>query len=357
MAYSSSCAKCSVKISGNYRLLDWNVDLRANFHDISQFFLTTFEYMGSLGNAVFITISSWFLLESDKVNKKKIIQLIIETWIISVIVMGIYLIFGGRLNATEIIKQLFPVTFGLNWFIITYILFFAMHPLLNIIITSITKVQLLKINCVLILLYCCINFVLWRTFCWNGLIGFIVIYFITAYVKLYLADFSNNLRRNCILLFWGCLGFGLLLVVTNILGLLFPPLSNKMLHWTTFNNPFFIMIGIALVLIGKNLPEKHTVLINKLAAACMFIYLLHENYILRTYIRPSVMERIVLYYGHTYDVAIILIMALIQFIACILIYEFYTVILSKFIVKLSGALEKKISVLSGKVISFLVRFQ
>ena len=95
---------------------DYIVDLSRATTDIQQLVLVLFRHCGVLGNSIFFICSAWFLLDSDSINKKKILQMIMDVWFISVCVLiAVYIIRNGNLDRKIIVKQILPVTFGNNW--------------------------------------------------------------------------------------------------------------------------------------------------------------------------------------------------------------------------------------------------
>lgn len=262
---------------------------------------TALAYLGNLGNAVFIVISAWFLLENGKTRLVKVITLILDTFFISVGSVLLFLLLGYRLTGNELLRMAFPTTFENNWFITCYILIYAIHPMLNAAIRSLSQKQLASSCLVMAFLYCGINFILWGRFYYNGLIGFIIIYFITAYVKFFVRKHSGDLMWNMRCLVLGMVGFLLLILLTNVLGFAIQGFHNKMLHWTSFCNPFFICIAVSLFNIARSKESIcKSICIETVGPVTMFIYLIHENYIVRTYVRPKLFHFIYEVFSYRY---------------------------------------------------------
>ena len=146
--------------------------------NISEFGLMIFRYFGALGNLIFIISSSYFLSNTEHCNKKKVLKLGINTVIISLIFLTIYLICNVHLRKTEIISALFPISHQCNWFITLYLVFIMMIPYLNIIIKKLNQKQLFRLSCSLVILYFIIAFVVENSFGLNNLIVLVSIYFI-----------------------------------------------------------------------------------------------------------------------------------------------------------------------------------
>lgn len=109
---------------GNFSNYDAYIDLNHASADGNVVILAILRNLGSVGNCIFIICSSWFLLNSNKVNKKKILKLIIDSFIISITILLLIFIFSDyNVSLTEIIKSFFPITFNVNWFLTCYLLF------------------------------------------------------------------------------------------------------------------------------------------------------------------------------------------------------------------------------------------
>lgn len=196
---------------------------------------------------------------------------------------------GGHLSIKDGIRQVFPVTFNNNWFIGCYIIYLAIHSLLNVVIEEISKWRLLQINSVLFVMYCGINLYWQGSYYYTELVGFICIHFWVAYMKKYLGSFRMNRRINLILVVMGCLGLVFLVGGTNILGFKLHTFENAMLKWRQFINPFVIMIAFGTV--NLSLTYQWTSKwVNDVAKLSLLVYLISENYIWRTYIRTDVWE-------------------------------------------------------------------
>lgn len=154
---------------------------------------------------------------------------------------------------------------------------------------------MLKLNLSFIV-YLLIQFIFGYGFYYNDIIGFIIIYFIIGYMKLYMHKFSINKKMNYIILICSSLLYIILLIILNVLGVHFKNLSYKMLYWNKFNNVLFIAIVISLFNIFK-MKQFNNKYINYIASLSLYFYLIHENFIFRTYVRP-LFYKIVFQYGH-----------------------------------------------------------
>lgn len=139
------------------------------------------------------------------------------------------------------------------------------------------------------MLYCCFNFVISGRFFSSPIILWITIYFIMAYLRFYMNDFSNDKKKNLFLFAAGIIGFVGIIIITNILGLHIPLFHNQVLHWSQNCNPFLIAVSIAMFNIMRNFKFKN-LMINYISSLSLLIYIIHENLILRTYFRPALFQ-------------------------------------------------------------------
>ena len=110
---------------------DYILDISTATTNIQQLILTILRYSGALGNSIFFICSAWFLLDNDTVDKKKILHMLMNVWVISItILIAVYIIRGGNLQIKLIIKQILPTTFENNWYITCYLLFYPLYPLI-----------------------------------------------------------------------------------------------------------------------------------------------------------------------------------------------------------------------------------
>ena len=66
-------------------IIEGYIDVSLATVSVQRLVIVLFQYGGQLGNAIFVICSAWFLLESSKVNVKKIVHIATDAVIISVI--------------------------------------------------------------------------------------------------------------------------------------------------------------------------------------------------------------------------------------------------------------------------------
>jgi hypothetical protein len=314
--------------------------------NIQALFIIMLQYSGIYGNTIFFICSAWFLLDSQKSNKRKILQMILDVWTVSVLILIGYICIskGQNIDFKVVIKSLFPTTFANNWYITCYILFYAIHPFLNKIIYQSQQKVLFRCVLVLSFLYLVCSFIYKGLFFNSELITWIAIYFIIAYMKLYLPEILNNKKFNIALMIIGFVGVYSLILITNYLGLHMSVFNDKfqhLQHWRGNNNPFMIMFVIGLFNIVRNIHFENKV-INYLSKLSLLIYIIHENIIVLKYYRPMLWEYV--YNNFGYDKVILWVFILTVLVFCFGLFGaiLYHETIHKLVVKICNKLYCKI---------------
>lgn len=302
---------------------------------LSHFILTFFFMLGPLGNLTFFLISAWFLLDSKQVKKQKIIYYLVEVWILSVLVLSMFLFFySGHLALSDIIKSLFPTTFANNWFVTCYLLFYSIHGLLNHIIKTLPQKKLLKLSLGLLFLYVCCNTLKIKLFFASILILWISLYFAMGYLKIYLPGLINSRKINLIVLL-GSTGFLLLLTgLTDMLGIKFGIFYDKVYHWGSNYSLFWVLTAFCLLNLFRIFSFK-LVFINRISSYMLLVYLIHENLLFRTYIRPLWLNAWYSYNSNANIVITVILFAIGIFIFSFVLAILFDVCFRKMIKKIS----------------------
>lgn len=308
---------------------------------------------GQFGNIVFIVCSFWFLLEKETSNVKKIFILVVDVFWVSIVCLSICAIFHVDFSNIELIKQFAPVLFENNWFINCYILLYLLYPVLNKIIYSMSKIQLFRTNLLMFYLFSILQFVLKGNYFFNELIGFVYIYFIVAFVKLHVKKIHSNYKFNLVMFIAGFLGNTMLILITNFLGLRIVFMKTLVLYWN-FNiaNPFYIAMALSLFLLISNINIQNSA-INYVSSLTLFIYLFHENYLFRTYVRPWLCEHF-LKYNSNYISSLFMVFVIVFVLSVLIsIIYFETVhkIVSEFIGKTYDKLVRKYKMIENLIVN------
>lgn len=274
--------------------------------------------------------------------------MLLEVWIISVIIMMVFIILGFKISVKEIIFSLFPNTFANNWYITCYLLLYIIHSKLNMIIYSMTKKQHLITCVVMLTLYMVIGYLKNDLFFGSSLILFITMYFCVAYMKLYLIERTKNNKFNIKILLIGIISYIFLVISTNILGFNINFFNNKLMFWNSKHNPFMFLIALSLFNIFYRF-EFDNKIINKISSLSLLIYIIHENILFRQYIRPLPFYYIYDNFGYYYIILWILLYSVIIFFITLFISAIFKKIADKPINRISEKIENSIAKLYKKL--------
>lgn len=225
---------------------EYYIDLSEVTTSIQQIIMVFIKYSGQLGNDIFIVCSSWFLLESKKADVNKVVHIVVDSFLISALILMIFLSCGVQLPSNGIVKNLLPITMNANWFVGCYIIFYLIHPGLNTIITSMNQKQLLICDLTLAFFYCGIQTLIRDRFYYTQVVGFVCIYFFVAYMKKYMHGFVQSKKQNTKSFVVTASCFILSVLCLNLIGLKIGMLRHYLTTWSVITNPFLIIMSLAL---------------------------------------------------------------------------------------------------------------
>lgn len=316
----------------------------SNVLEPSNYFLQMVNYFGGIGNIIFWVCSVWFLVSDNRMSCRKIFSVVADIWVISMLIfipsVG-YL--GLKTLAHYIIPCAFPTFFANNWYMTCYLLVFAIHPLLNLIINSFDKLSYFRFTLAIGLLYCVSSMLYTGMFFSSNLIIFIVIYFIVGYIKLYGAKFSLDRKINLTVLIISIASLCAYNYLFDYLKVFYGIESKHFLFWIGIENPFIILIAITLFNLVRNY-NFHSKLVNYISSLTLFIYIIHENVIVRGFYRISIWEWIAERFGTSHIIVELLIYSLLLFVVAVVLSIIYKEIIKR---TLTGIIEKTYSMLAN----------
>lgn len=331
-------------------------DFQAPTTDIQLLILRFLRFDGQLGNIIFVTASSWFLV-GKPINKVKAVNLALDSQLISTFIFIVFttlcLAFNISINLGPrlFLDNLFPDLFEKVWFVPTYILFYLIVPYLNQILNNISQREHFGI-CLFVFFFYYILSLIGIEPCFSGLFGFIVLFFIVSYFKLYCPKIMQNRKLGLICFFIFTLLFIITVIVKNYLGL-------KISYFKTYPKlDSFHSIGLfsiifSLFVVFLNIDFKNR-FINYLSSLSLFVYCIHENALVRETLRPKFYEIAIDKFGDDklllYDLILFVILAVLAFIAAAIykaighrITEKASIVIDKKLTDLNDRLFKKIT--------------
>ena len=271
-------------------------DIDHSTNSAELFFVALSRYFGSIGNNIFFICSAWFLLDSKRNNKKKLLAMLLNVWAVSILILLAVMVLGhADLGRAEIMASLLPTTFSNNWYVTCYILFCLIYPILNRMIDTLAERQ--HLSC--ILFTSALAFVLHPMFNeWGGgyfyidQLGFwILIFFILGYFKKYAPGVLDQRKINIMILLISLIGYIGLPLAVNTLGKSIPFFEGRLQKFNSINNIFLLGIAVSTFHLFRQIRIQSK-LINKISSCTLYIYIIHENILLRSHYRPMVFEHI-----------------------------------------------------------------
>ena len=283
---------------------------------IQSLLMMLFGVFGNIGNCIFVICSSYFLVESDRIKWQKVFAMLLDTWILSFIgaIIAVFMKVGFG-DMVFWIRTLAPITGRANWFVGCYILLYIIHPVLNRTIYDMNKHQLLMTTLCLIVMYSVIATIASpvdeNAYYYTELVGFILIYFITACFKICQNNFSKSFTKSLIIFLVSLSILVASLYLSKVLAAKYQIVKETYGLFFKMNNPIIIALSMSLFNLLSMLKIKSKT-INAISSVTLIIYLIHENITVRQQIIPRIW--IVLHKCFGYDYIIVLRLALAIFI-------------------------------------------
>ncbi len=257
----------------------------------------------------FILITGYFSYKQTKIKVKKVIDLLIIVCFYNVLIYIISIITKITAFNKETF-QTFLATFykGGMWFIDIYIILYLLIPFINIVINKLSKK-----NMKILILILFIAFSLYPTFLANttindagyGIVSFIMLYLIGAYINKYNANNKNI--------------FIYLLIYIIMAGCTYYESINDILVSGPFDyNSIFNIIGsVSLFLVFTKFNFKSK-LINSISKHTLSIYIIHANDFIIKYVYRNLLKTN-LFWKSDFLILHLLVSICIIFIICLLI--------------------------------------
>ena len=280
-----------------------------------------------MGNILFVVSSAYFL-QGRPTSKKKAINILLDSQFISI---GIFLGFivaatvahaKFHFSFSEAMQSIFPDLYEAVWFVPCYVIFYLIHPALDLVIENLTQKQHAELAALVFVFYGVLGLLKVQP-AYSSLLAFIFIYFLIAYAKKYESSYFLNSRNNLI----SFLFFGVLFIVIVLL-------KNALSRRFAFFMEYPVVDGMLSVILLPMLVslfflflkmEFRNRIVSFIASCSLFFYCIHENKIVREELRPMYYRFLMERYGEAhlllYVVALIALVFVFGFIAAIIYKE------------------------------------
>ncbi|WP_455542985.1 acyltransferase [Intestinibacter sp.] len=242
----------------------------------------------------FVMISGYFMINST-FNIKKILNLWFQVWFYSVVIFIIFYIFKPfDLTRTDLINSILPISRNSYWFATSYILLYLFFPLLNKIVKKLDRVKLKRLIIVMIVFFGVLPEIMPATYgillgSGKGILWFATAYFMGAYCRLYV-DYKTINRKLCVVGYFVPAIFALLVRISLIIVFKLDPYDTQQIWRIYGNNTIFITISSIYLFLffmsykDLRLKPKYEKVIIKISSCTFAVYLIHDNYLVRTWL-------------------------------------------------------------------------
>ncbi|MCH5166338.1 MAG: acyltransferase family protein [Erysipelotrichales bacterium] len=287
--------------------------------NINMLFAHFIESLCIIAVNVFVIISGYFMVDQKSFKLRKVIDILLICLFYGIIIFILYLIIN-YFHGVEVVIDAYTVKTLIysiidRWFVVIYIILYILSPFINKLFNSLNKKDILKLLGIMILF-----FSIWPTLITNttvkddgyGIINFIILYLVGAYIKKYKNDYNKKISM--------CMIYICMTIITTIFSYYSPK------AWS-YNSIFNMISSISLFLFFKSIKIKNSRAISYFAQFSLGIYIIHENQFIVKYLYQDIFKT-PMFYGSNLFLPHIIFTALGIFSLCLIIE-----IIRKFIFK------------------------
>lgn len=252
---------------------------------------------GYVGNALFMIITGYFLLSGDKINKIKLLTIVVQVMTYSFLCYIAFIMYKhDQLSIKELVEALTPLTHNTYWFFTAYVLVYIFHPFLNRLLIHLGQRELGTLIFTMIITWGIIPSLFNLRFASSEFLQFVIFYFIGAYIRLYYVNgrfvFTNfSYEVDTTRLFKILLGCLFIWVCVAIITSLTPPyISIRVFRLYNMGSPLTILLSITIFLLFLNTRIKAIKIINTIAGCMGGVYLFHENPYVRSILYEDIFQ-------------------------------------------------------------------
>ena len=182
----------------------------------------------------------------------------------------------------------------------------------------------------------------------SKIITWITIYYTIAFMKHNMHSQMMKNRTNLRLFLTGFVGTCGMVWLSNIVGSHWKIFQETPLIWNSNANPFIILMIIGVFNIFRTIKMQSKI-INYISSLSLFIYIIHENILIRYLVRPALWDYFYKTFGYSHIIVLVFIQVFLIFAVSFLLSAIYMHTLHKAIVKLCKILYPKIALFYCKI--------
>ena len=282
---------------------------------------------GSLGNRIFLLITGYFMIVKS-LSYKKIFRLfskmIFYSWLILLVVYCSGLL---PVSKDDVFRSIIPIWFGENWFISCYIIFSLFIPYINFFLNKLSEKSFRKMLIIIYFLVIVIPGLKGVTFMNSQMIYFFLVYSIGGYIRLHYNNLNISIKPM--------LCFILTIAIINISIVLFDYIgfvlkNDFFVKSATHINVFLHIPAACFIFLWVNTKGIFYIQkINILSQSILGVYLIHDNFLIRTIIWDKIFKNDY-FLTSSFYVIFALVKILSVFIICIIVDKLISEMLDRF---------------------------
>lgn len=232
---------------------------------------------GKTGINCFVLITGYFMCRSH-ITVRKFLKLLLEVMFYNIVIWTIFTGTGYESFSLKLmVKELFPITSVASGFTSCFLIFYLFIPFLNVLICHIDKKMHLRLVALCLFTYTLLGTIPKIYVAFNYVTWFSVLFFVSSYIRLYgLFPKIKNSQWGMLTIVFAVLAslsvIGMLLV-HEYLGIELRPF-----WFVSDSNAFFaFVVALCSFMYFKDLPMKHSRVINTISASTFGVLCIHAN--------------------------------------------------------------------------------
>ena len=240
---------------------------------LNAIYLFIYGAWGKMAINCFVFITGYYMCTSH-ISVQKFARLFFQVLFYNVIIYCIFLCFGYEQLSWKGVLHLFPINDVQSNFVSCYLLFYLCIPFINILIHNLNQKKHFALIVICLFIYTVLN--LFFTVSLNYVSWFVILYFISSFIRLYPVKMLEQPRK----MMWA--SFVLLgLSVVSIIGCVYVSviLDKRVQYYflSDSNALFAVLTSIALFSFFKNVKIRQSKFINAVASTTFGILMIHAN--------------------------------------------------------------------------------
>lgn len=253
----------------------WDV-MNKDLFSCNSIFFYLFGAWGKTGINCFVLITGYFMCKSS-ITAQKFLKLLLEVLFYNILIYLLFVMSGYEVFSYNRLLQLIPARYIADGFVSCFLLFYLCIPFLNILINNLDKKKHGLLILLSLFIYTIHASLPYMGVNMNYVSWFIVLYFISSYIRLYPSKHDSNS------LLWMVGTFScILLSVCSIIGILWlnenygkDILPYRML--SDCNVILALLTAVSSFMWFKNINIPHNKYINMIGRSTFGVLLIHAN--------------------------------------------------------------------------------